>query len=86
MFGSMTVEAIKQEISHLSELERKELADWIEELEEQAWDQEMEWDVALGGRGDHLLAEVQEDIAAGRTRPLAEVLADAKATLEQSRS
>ena len=83
---SMTVEAIKQEISHLSEPERKELVDWIEELEEQAWDQEMERDFAPGGRGEHLLTEVQADIAAGRTKPLAEVLAEAKANREQPRS
>ena len=83
---SMTVEAIKQEISHLSEPERKELVDWIEELEEKAWDQEMERDFAPGGRGEHLLAEVQADIAAGRTKPLAEVLAEAKANREQPRS
>ena len=83
---SMTVEAIKQEISHLSEPERKELVDWIEELEEKAWDQEMERDFAPGGRGERLRAEVQADIAAGRTKPLAEVLAEAKANREQPRS
>ena len=32
----MTVEAIKDAITHLSEQERKQLADWFEELEEQA--------------------------------------------------
>ena len=79
----MTVEAIKEEISHLSEQERKELADWIEEMEEQAWDREMERDFAPGGRGEHLLAEAMADIAAGRTRPVAEALAEAKAQREQ---
>ena len=34
----MTVEAIKEEIGHLSEQERKQRLDWLEELEEQAWD------------------------------------------------
>jgi hypothetical protein len=34
----MTVEAIKDAIVHLSGEERKQLADWLEELEEEAWD------------------------------------------------
>lgn len=82
----MTVDAIKQEISHLSEPERKELIDWIEELEEQAWDREMERDFAPGGRGTRLAAEVDADIAAGRTQPLEEFLAEAKMKLEQSKT
>jgi hypothetical protein len=82
----MTVEAIKEEIGHLSEQERKQLFDWFEELEEQAWDKEIERDFAPGGRGERLMAEVDADIAAGRTKPLAEVLAQAKTKREQSRS
>lgn len=78
----MTVEAIKEEIAHLSEQERKQLSDWLEELEEQAWDREMERDFSPGGRGEHLLAEVEAAIDAGRTKPLEEVLAEAKARRE----
>ncbi len=59
----MTVEAIKQEISDLSAPERKQLIDWIEELEEQAWDREMERDFAPGGRGAHLIGKVDREIA-----------------------
>jgi len=82
----MTVEAIKEEIGHLSEQERKHLLDWLEELEEQAWDKEIERDFAPGGRGERLIAEVEADIAAGRTKPLSDVLAQAKTKREQSRS
>jgi hypothetical protein len=54
----MTVEAIKDAIVHLPEPERKQLADWLEEMEEQAWDRQMEQDFAPGGRGAHLLEEI----------------------------
>ena len=47
----MTVEAIKEAIVQLSESERKELAGWFDELEEEAWDKEMERDFSPGGRG-----------------------------------
>lgn len=70
----MTVEAIKQEISHLSEPERKQLIDWIEELEEQAWDREMERDFAPGGRGAHLVESVDGEIAEGKFTSLEEGL------------
>jgi len=33
----MTVDAIKEEIGHLSERERRQLLDWLEELAEEAW-------------------------------------------------
>ena len=82
----MNVEAIKEEIGRLSEQERRELLDWLEDLEEQAWDRQIEHDFAPGGRGERLKAEVEADIAAGRTKPLSEVLAQAKNKREQSRS
>ena len=68
----MTVEALKEEIAHLSEPERKHLVDWLEEMEDQAWDSEMTSDFSVGGSAAYLLAEVQADIAASRTRPLSE--------------
>lgn len=74
----MTVEAIKEEISHLSEQERKQLADWLEELEAQAWDKQIERDFAPGGRGERLIAKVEADIAAGGFRPVEEFCAEQK--------
>ena len=82
----MTVEAIKDAIAHLSEPERRELADWFEDLEEAAWDRQMERDLAPGGRGVHLVQEVKADITAGRTKPMHEFLAEAKVKREQSKT
>ena len=79
----MTVDDLKEAIVHLPEPERKKLADWLEEMEEDAWDREMESDFSPGGRGVHLLDEVKSDIAAGRTKPMEEFLAEAKAKREQ---
>jgi hypothetical protein len=56
------------------------------ELEEEAWDRQMEQDFAPGGRGAHLLEEVNADIAAGRTQPMHEFLAEATAKREQSKT
>ncbi len=74
----MTVEALKEEIEHLSEPERKELLDWLEEMEEEAWDREMERDFSPGGRGAHLLdkinREIDDAIASGTVTSLDEEL------------
>jgi hypothetical protein len=70
----MTVEAIKDAIVHLSEEERKQLADWFEELEEAAWDRQMERDFAPGGRRAHLLEKVDRQIDAGNFTSLEEGL------------
>lgn len=75
----MTLEAIKDAVVHLSEAEREQFARWFEELAEEEWDKEIEIDFSSGGRGANLLAEVDAEIAAGRTRPLDDVLAEAKA-------
>jgi hypothetical protein len=70
----MTMEAIKDAITHLSEQERKQLADWFEELDEQAWDRQMEQDFAPGGRGAHLLEKIDRQIDAGNFTSLDEGL------------
>jgi hypothetical protein len=70
----MTVEAIKDAIVHLSDQERKQLADWFEELEEETWDRQMEQDFAPGGRGAHLLEKIDRQIDAGNFTSLKEGL------------
>ena len=70
----MTVEAIKDAIVHLSDQERRQLADWLEEMEEEAWDREMERDFAPGGRGAHLLEKIDRQIDAGNFTSLEEGL------------
>jgi hypothetical protein len=72
----MNVEAIKAAIEGLPEPERRKLADWFEELEEQAWDKQIEGDFSPGGRGVPLLAELEREIAEGETRPMEEGLAE----------
>jgi hypothetical protein len=72
----MTVEAIKEAVAQLSGNDRRQLADWIEELEERAWDQEIERDFSAGGRGMPLLAELEREIAEGQTQPMEEACND----------
>ena len=74
----MTVEAIKDAIAHLSEEERKQVADWFDELDEEAWDREMEQDFANGGRGAHLLEKIDRQIDAGSFTSLEEGLRRAR--------
>ena len=52
----------KEEIGRLSEPERKELFDWLEELEEDAWDREMERDFSPDGRGSHLVEKINREV------------------------
>ena len=70
----MTVEAIKDAIVHLSEEQRKQLADWFDELEEEAWDRQMDQDFAPGGRGAYLLEKIDRQIDAGNFSSLEEGL------------
>lgn len=71
----MTLDAIKDAIQHLPEAERRELAGWFEEMEEAAWNAEIERDFAPGGRGEAFEKRIRREIAEGKTRPLEEGLA-----------
>jgi thiamine pyrophosphate-dependent acetolactate synthase large subunit-like protein len=66
----MTVQAIKAAIEQLTESERRELADWFEQLEEAAWDAEMEQDFSPGGRGHNLVERINREIDEGKFTPL----------------
>jgi len=66
----MTVEAIKAAIGQLTEPERRELADWFEQLEDGAWDTEMEQDFSPGGPGHHLVEKISQEIDQGKFTPL----------------
>jgi len=70
----MTVEAIKDAIVHLSGAERQRLAEWFNHIQEDEWDRQMERDFTPGGRGAHLLEEVEREIEAGDAAPLEEGL------------
>jgi len=45
----MTVEAIQEAIVQVCDIERRALAEWLDELEEDAWDRQMEQDFSPGG-------------------------------------
>jgi len=66
------VEAIKAAIEHLSESERRRLAEWLEKLEDQAWDAEMERDLSPGGRGHHLAKKIDQQIESAKFTSLEE--------------
>jgi hypothetical protein len=77
----MSVEAIKEEISQLSADERNQLAEWLAELDERDWDRKIEEDFSEGGRGMPLLAELERELAEGKTRPIEEVCAERRAKI-----
>jgi hypothetical protein len=58
----------------------------MDQAEETAWDRQMEWDFSPGGRGAYLLEEVKADLAAGRTKPMDQFLAAAKAQRQESKT
>ena len=70
-----TVTEIQQAITKLSPAEQRRLAHWFEDALEDAWDAQIGKDVQAG-RLDALLAQAEADIAAGRVKPLDEVLGD----------
>jgi len=68
-----SVAEIQAEIEKLSRAEQRELAQWFAEIQADAWDAQIEDDIKAG-RLDHLIAEAEAEIAAGRTKALDEVL------------
>ena len=74
---TQTVEKIVREVKALPEAEFDELLGWLSDFEAEhmdAWDGEIVADCQPGGRLQGLLDRVKEDITAGKTRPLNEVL------------
>ncbi|SPE34280.1 conserved hypothetical protein [Candidatus Sulfopaludibacter sp. SbA6] len=74
----MTVKAIKEAIEHLPVEDQAELWQWLDDRQQATWDAEIERDFSPGGRGRFLLEEAKSDLAAGRTKPLDQFLAEAK--------
>lgn len=70
----MSVAELIDAVKELSENEKGEFLDRLMEIDfEDAWDRQIEAD-AKAGRLDHLWQKALEDIEAGRTKPLDEVL------------
>ena len=61
------LEDIEKAVTKLSEPERKKLRAFLDELEADAWDAQIERD-AKAGKLDKLEAEARADYKAGRTR------------------
>jgi hypothetical protein len=71
------VEKIAAEVKSLPKAELDEFLAWLAEYELQQpdqWDKEMERDSQPGGRLQALMNRARADIAAGRTKPLDELL------------
>jgi hypothetical protein len=65
----MGVRDIETAITQLSAHEVAKLADWFAEYQAQLWDRQIEEDLDAG-RLDRLLEEVENEYAAGLSRPL----------------
>jgi hypothetical protein len=63
------VEALEQEVENLTPEELTAFSDWFAEFDWQAWDRELEKDVA-GGRLDRFADEVLEEHRIGKTTDL----------------
>jgi hypothetical protein len=66
----MSLAEIKTAVKELSPKELAELATFIREQDNLAWDQEIDADFAKGGRLRAVLEEVREDAKAGRVEEL----------------
>jgi hypothetical protein len=64
-----TVEQIEAAILKLSPQELSQLADWVLDLDEQRWDEQIEQDVAAG-KLDFLAQEALTEFEAGNCRTL----------------
>jgi hypothetical protein len=72
-----TVEKIAGEVQALPKKELDEFLSWLADYElanPDRWDKEIERDSQPGGPLDAVLKRVRSDIAAGRTKPLDEVI------------
>jgi hypothetical protein len=68
-----TVDEIEAAISNLPPQDFARLRDWLLERDQALWDKQIEEDSA-SGRLDHLVQEIEDDIAAGNVKPLNEVI------------
>ena len=64
-----TVEQIEAAILKLSSQELSQLADWVLDLDEQRWDEQIEQDIAAG-KLDFLAQEALAEFEAGNCRTL----------------
>ena len=65
----MSITEIKTKIAQLPEPDLAELAQWLEELQADAWDRQIERDVKAG-RFESIFKRVDEQAEAGQCQPL----------------
>jgi hypothetical protein len=70
-----TVQEIETAIAQLPPGEYARIRNWLLEHDNELWDKQIAADSAAG-RLDFLVKEIEEDIAAGRTKPLDEIIHD----------
>jgi hypothetical protein len=63
------IEKIEQEIRHLTPAELAAFRDWFQKYDADAWDRQIERDIAAG-KLDRLAEEARADYAAGKSKPL----------------
>ena len=76
---TVNVQKIAEQVKALPKKELDEFLAWLADFELEhadAWDRELERDSQPGGKLDSVLQRVRGDIAAGRTKPLDEVIHD----------
>ena len=64
-----TIAEIEAAILKLSKEDMRRLAEWFHDLDQAAWDEQIERD-SHTGKLDHLVKEALNDHRSGRTRPL----------------
>ena len=73
----MGLSELKSQLTHLEPHERQELKAYLEELEADAWDAQIEAD-AKAGRLDFLLERVKANVEAGRSLPVGKNLEESR--------
>jgi hypothetical protein len=68
-----TVDEIEAAISNLAPQDFARVRDWLLERDHQLWDKQIEID-SDSGNLDHLVEEIESDIAKGSVKPLNEVI------------
>jgi hypothetical protein len=68
-----TVAEIEAAINNLPPADFAQIRDWLLERDNLLWDKQIEEDAATG-RLDHVITEIESDIATGRVKPLNEVI------------
>ena len=68
-----TVAEIEAAISNLPPQDFAQVRDWLLERDNLLWDKQIKEDAAAG-RLNHIVEEIESDIAAGKVKPLNEVI------------